>query len=430
MGAKYTTNTITGYNSSPPPDDGSQSASNLVTWAKHKDKLGDPLKTLAEAIDTDLVAAFNYAVRQITNNDSTVAGDHMRVVEIAPNVSTAVTVTLGDAATMTNVYRVYVSNSSTIAQTIARTTASDTINGVASNLTIPSKSTFCLQTTTGADGYLVLGAYPFDAVNGTEETAPADSDLLPIYDLSTGKPKFCAVYRFLPDATTTTEGKVELLTQTELNAGSDTSRVPTAAILNAYVRPSTLNYVTSTSSDVDGTSYTFSGTSIGTAAYGRYIHITVHGTAAASAVSVGGVTAELNVTGTNGAGHCSIWTAYLPVGTTADIVVTIASSLFCAIGVHNSTGLPHGKFYDTGTSTADPGTDTLTTRENGFVISGWTRNASDSITWTNATERYDATTAESRSYSGASATNVAAGTVAPSADMTAATDAVTVFATF
>ena len=39
----YTAVAISGYNSAPPPDDGSQSASNKLEWAKHKTKLTDPL---------------------------------------------------------------------------------------------------------------------------------------------------------------------------------------------------------------------------------------------------------------------------------------------------------------------------------------------------------------------------------------------------
>jgi len=49
MGAKYTTQAATGYNSSPPADDGSQTASNLITWAGIKTKLADPVKTLSDA---------------------------------------------------------------------------------------------------------------------------------------------------------------------------------------------------------------------------------------------------------------------------------------------------------------------------------------------------------------------------------------------
>lgn len=157
MGSKYTTLATSGYNSSPPADDGSQTASNLITWAGIKSKLADPVKTLADAENTALVTAFDYSVRQITSSDNTVAGDHMKCVEIAPTVTTAVTISLGDATTMTNNYRVFVKNSSLINQTVGRVTAGDSIDGVAGNVTLAPKTGRIFQTTTGATGYLTVG---------------------------------------------------------------------------------------------------------------------------------------------------------------------------------------------------------------------------------------------------------------------------------
>lgn len=58
----YTQVSITGYNANPPDDDGSQVASNEIEWAKHKDKLGDPLKTAVEAINTNVNSAFDTIV--------------------------------------------------------------------------------------------------------------------------------------------------------------------------------------------------------------------------------------------------------------------------------------------------------------------------------------------------------------------------------
>lgn len=58
MANPYTAVTISGYNATPPPDDGSQVSANQVTWAKHKTKLADPIKTLAESINTNVNAAF------------------------------------------------------------------------------------------------------------------------------------------------------------------------------------------------------------------------------------------------------------------------------------------------------------------------------------------------------------------------------------
>lgn len=53
----YTSQTISNYNDSPPADDGSQVASNRVEWAKHLNKIGDPLKALAEGINSQAVTA-------------------------------------------------------------------------------------------------------------------------------------------------------------------------------------------------------------------------------------------------------------------------------------------------------------------------------------------------------------------------------------
>ncbi len=55
----YSSQTISGYNSSPPSDDGAAESQNQATWAGVKTKLGDPVKTLAEAINAELLADFN-----------------------------------------------------------------------------------------------------------------------------------------------------------------------------------------------------------------------------------------------------------------------------------------------------------------------------------------------------------------------------------
>lgn len=54
----YTSVAISGYNSSPPPDDGSESSANKVEWSKHVTKLADPVKTLSEGVNSAVVTAF------------------------------------------------------------------------------------------------------------------------------------------------------------------------------------------------------------------------------------------------------------------------------------------------------------------------------------------------------------------------------------
>jgi len=65
LGNPYTEVSIVNYNVTPPTDDGAQTAPNTVTWSFHKDKLADPIKTLAESTQTNITAALD---KRIGNN--------------------------------------------------------------------------------------------------------------------------------------------------------------------------------------------------------------------------------------------------------------------------------------------------------------------------------------------------------------------------
>jgi hypothetical protein len=58
----YTAPTLTGYNSSPPPDDGTVSSANQVLYSTPKTKLTDPLSTYAQAISAAITSAFNKTI--------------------------------------------------------------------------------------------------------------------------------------------------------------------------------------------------------------------------------------------------------------------------------------------------------------------------------------------------------------------------------
>ena len=58
----YDPPSISGYNADPPPDDGTKTSDNKLEWDKHKTKLGDPVKTLAEAINAETHDAFDKLV--------------------------------------------------------------------------------------------------------------------------------------------------------------------------------------------------------------------------------------------------------------------------------------------------------------------------------------------------------------------------------
>ncbi len=59
MSNPYVPPTLSGYNSNPPPNDGTEDPSNQLDWAKHIDKIGDPLKLFAQAMNNNISDAFD-----------------------------------------------------------------------------------------------------------------------------------------------------------------------------------------------------------------------------------------------------------------------------------------------------------------------------------------------------------------------------------
>ena len=70
----YTSVTIAGFNQNPPPDDGTQAASNQLEWQKHVDKLASPVRTLSESINTNALSAFGALVMTDDPAQETVIG--------------------------------------------------------------------------------------------------------------------------------------------------------------------------------------------------------------------------------------------------------------------------------------------------------------------------------------------------------------------
>lgn len=271
MGSKYTTQAASGYNSSPPADDGSQVASNLVKWSTHKTKLADPIKTLADSINSALVTALDYSVRQITASDSVAASDHMKTVEIASTVTTAVTVTLGDAATLTNNFIVRIRNSTAINQTVGRATGGDTIDGSASNVTLPPGATVVYGTNTGANGFLTLARTgPFLDTNPVVTGSSDGTKKLrfEVDGLTTGNTRVMTVPDY--DGTLATLAGTEELTNKTLNASvgkgtwtaSGTWTLPAVTLGGAitYGGVTLSNAVTGTGNMVLSASPTLTGT--------------------------------------------------------------------------------------------------------------------------------------------------------------------------
>lgn len=158
------------------------------------------------------------------------------------------------------------------------------------------------------------------------------------------------------------------------------------------------------------TTYTFSSHPIGTAAGDRKVAIIVSGVASGaprsvSTLTVGGVSATL-VTAKQNSGNTGyaieIWQANVPAGTTGDVVVTWDNAmLFCGIGayaIYNAALTA----YDTGSSEANPMTDTLDIPAGGVAIGGGAETATATFAWTNLTEDYDETIESTSDHTGAS----------------------------
>jgi len=70
----FTPPSISGYNTSPPADDGTVSSANKLGWSKHKDKLTDPIKTLIETTITNNTTAFGKVINTDADQNNAMAG--------------------------------------------------------------------------------------------------------------------------------------------------------------------------------------------------------------------------------------------------------------------------------------------------------------------------------------------------------------------
>lgn len=193
----------------------------------------------------------------------------------------------------------------------------------------------------------------------------------------------------------------------------------------------TLTYNGVTSITVDGTSFTFSGVSIGGPGL---IVVLIHSenTSAASVLSsctIGGLTSTvlfdspsaLNTTKT----HAGIAAVRITSGTTADIVVNFTQSqLRCGIGVWRIENNQYDTPIDIETAAAGSGSSSAITFKNvpiGAVgIVAHTAGLPNlTATWTNATERYDTTVETNVSLSGADFTTISTNNLTVTATLSA-----------
>lgn len=162
MASPYTTQSISGYNSSPPADDGSKVSMNQVNWSKHKTKLTDPIKTLSEAINTELVAAFGKiafsGVSDKTGNYTILEADQGNLM--THSGASDITFTLLAAATAGSNWVIAFSNVGTGTTTLDGN-GSETING-STTITLPP----------GGSAILVCDGSNWSAIRSKSEAFP------------------------------------------------------------------------------------------------------------------------------------------------------------------------------------------------------------------------------------------------------------------
>lgn len=115
----WTSPTISNYNATPPPDDGSTGTNNEVTWAGIKTKLADPIKSYVDATVAQAATSFGEvflnSVSAHSANYTVVSGDVGRLL----NCTNTITITLLAAASAGNGFNLAVANTGSGTVTVA-----------------------------------------------------------------------------------------------------------------------------------------------------------------------------------------------------------------------------------------------------------------------------------------------------------------------
>lgn len=152
MGEKYTTEPISGYNSAPPADDGTETEANKVKWVTHKDKLSDPIKTQVANIDTKLLAMADVGPNAQTANYTTLTTDHQKTIEVQ---TAGVVITLLAVTSAPVGYTVTVKNDSGGAIEVDAT-GSETIDGSTGTIMLADNESTAVQLNQATTGYITL----------------------------------------------------------------------------------------------------------------------------------------------------------------------------------------------------------------------------------------------------------------------------------
>ena len=165
MGSVYTAQSIANYNQNPPADDGSQVPANQITWAKHKTKLADPIKTLAEAIDTELQSAFGKVdggVTSVSDDYTVLASDQGKTVV---QTGASKTITTPDATVVESPFRFRVLNNHATSDLTIDGSGAQTIDG-STTIAIPAGRGVMLET--DGTNWFTAGQSWLDDIKGSD----------------------------------------------------------------------------------------------------------------------------------------------------------------------------------------------------------------------------------------------------------------------
>lgn len=176
-------------------------------------------------------------------------------------------------------------------------------------------------------------------------------------------------------------------------------------------------YRDSVAEDTSTSTKTFTGRTIGPASPGRRVYVggvssTVNAHTITS-VTIGGVTANIDVQVSSGTFTAYIASALVPdsviAGTTADIVITTsAATARFAIGIWSSNGVDNAAAVGTATSTSAPSTLNLPVADDGFVIAIAQSGNDPNFSWSGATGRFDLSSGGTADVGGADASGLSA----------------------
>jgi len=153
MGTKYTSQSVSGYNSSPPSDDGSTTEANKTKWSTIKAKLSDPLNTFIAAVNSALTTHFDRGPTAISTATTLDTTHYQKVIEASGTSE----ITLTDAATLTAGWFVDIINVGSGNLSILRATASDTIDEVSADITLFPLDGIRIAVNAAASGFMTSG---------------------------------------------------------------------------------------------------------------------------------------------------------------------------------------------------------------------------------------------------------------------------------